>query len=349
MKSIVMRCDAGHSVGTGHLARCRALASWFDAENVAYVVGADSHGRRMLTDLPKAHALPLDGSEREERAFWSGETIAADAIVFDLSYRARVEARDATRRLIAATGGGSVRRILIDGIGVDTLVDGGDWPLDMVIVPYAGGFAVNPAIDTLAGAQFFLIAKDAPPPPARDPSRPVRSVLVTMGGSDPYGLTTRVLDALGPTPAGWAIRVVIGPAFAPSLAADIRERARVRPEIEIVDKPASLASCLAAADLAIAATGLTKYELAAAGVPSVQISIDARHAEINAGFAAMGTALHLGAAPDVSADLIRGAVLDLARDPDRRAEMSRRGRTLIDGRGGQRIVDKIRTLLDAAA
>ena len=171
-----------------------------------------------------------------------------------------------------------------------------------------------------------------------------------MGGSDPQGLTVRVLDAIsrvaGPD---WTTRVAIGAAFAADLADAIRALTSANPHIELVDAPLSLAKELAWADLAIASTGLTKYELAWAGVPSLQISIDQVHAELNAAFEAERTAIHLGAANRVDAPTIAAALAALAADEAARASMSRRGQAFVDGNGGARVADAIRDLIDARA
>lgn len=345
---VVLRCDSGSKVGMGHWARCRALASWFDAEDVLLVVGVNEPG--CVPDDGNVRRIPLDLAEADERGWWREQRIEADAIVFDLSHAARLAHRSAVRELLGDIGGGGARRIAIDGIGVQTLVDNAGWPVDAIILPYAGARESRFAPQTLAGPRYFIVPRGWGSSPARDTDQPVRCLLVTMGGSDPQRLTARALDAIervaGPD---WTIRVVIGPAFASDLTEAIRVRSQSDPRIEPIEAPPSLASEMASADLAIASTGLTKYELAWAGVPSLQISIDRIHADLNADFELEGTAIHLGAADEVDAATIAGALAALASDTPRRAAMGRRGRALVDGNGGARVAQVIRELIDARA
>jgi spore coat polysaccharide biosynthesis predicted glycosyltransferase SpsG len=329
----------------GHLARCRALATWLD-HDVTFVVAADDDTRRVLAT--QTRCLPSDLPAKQEVDWWRDEGIVADTIIFDLSCPPRVSNRTATKDLVTRLGARSgMERILIDGIGSQVLVDGDGWPLDAIVVPTAGGRVYARDVETLTGATYFILPRSWGPPPQRDPARPIRRVLVTMGGSDPYGLTLRVLDALAECPSDWTIAVVIGPAFDKAVAETLRARVAADRHLTVLEAPAELAPHLIVADLAIAATGLTKYEAAWAGLPSIQISIDRLHAELNEAFAAEKTAIHLGAADDVTNEVIATAIFELARDPDRRADMSLRGQKLIDGQGGARIADRIRTRLDA--
>lgn len=344
----MFRCDAGLTVGTGHFARCVALASWLDHEEVGFVVAADAEGRRAVATASNTRCLPLELSEGDEAMWWRRNVVDADAVVFDLSYPARVSRRAATRELMREIGGHDTRRIAIDAFGAQVLVDDDAWPLDAIIIPYAGARVSCAAPPTLAGVAYFILPRDWSTRPARDGGGPVRRLVVTMGGSDPLGLTIRVLEAIAwVAGADWSVRAVIGRAFTSELAEAIRTRAGADPRIEPIEAPASLAPHLAWADLAVAATGLTKYELAWAGVPSVQISINRLHAELNASFAAEDTALHLGAADGVETSTIAAAVVALAADGPRRAAMSRRGQALVDGQGGLRVAHAIRELIDA--
>jgi spore coat polysaccharide biosynthesis predicted glycosyltransferase SpsG len=89
-------------------------------------------------------------------------------------------------------------------------------------------------------------------------------------------------------------------------------------------------------DLAIAASGLTKYELAATATPALLFSIDAFHHESNRSFAATETAIDLGT--HVTAGKIADEVAQLLRDPKLRTKLSTNGRQTIDGHGVQRLL-----------
>jgi len=275
--NIVFRCDAGLNIGMGHFARCAALASWLDDEAIRFVVGADERARPALASRADTISLPQGLTPEKEPAFWREQAVAPDAIVFDLSYPARVTRRAETLALMMQLGEEGTPRIVIDAVGSQTLVED-DAAVDVVVMPYLDVKPVAARPRTLAGADYFLLPKGWPSRPERDGGRAVRRVLITMGGSDPHRLTMRALRAVmqvAQTP--WTIRVVIGPAFDRAFASDLRACASADVRIEAVEAPRDLAEQLQWADLGVTTTGLTKYELAWAGLPSVQISIDRLH------------------------------------------------------------------------
>lgn len=346
---IVFRCDAGSEIGMGHWARCRALASWFDPNDVLFIVAVDAAGATAQFD-GDVRCIPYEISEKDECAWWRKQNIEADAILLDVSHAGRIRRRDAVRGLLAEIGGDHASRIVIDGLGVQTLVDGAGWKADAVLLPYAAT-GKNPYVPrTLSGAEFFVLPRAWGAASARNVDRPVRHILITMGGSDPRQLSSRALEAsLRVAGPDWAIHVVVGPAFARDLVDELQKRALTDDRVTLIDAPAGLLEQMLWADLAISSTGLTKYELAWAGLPSVQISIDEVNARLNETFEAKGTAIHLGAADNVDAGAIAVALTDLIADVPARTDMSRRGQALVDGMGGARVAQAIKELIDARA
>ena len=97
-------------------------------------------------------------------------------------------------------------------------------------------------------------------------------------------------------------------------------------------------------DLAVATSGLTKYELAAAGTPAILISPDDMHVMANDPFTDLGTAADLGLAEHVTPVDIASALRALLDDPEGRSAMVRAGRSAIDGRGAARIANALKEL-----
>ena len=103
---------------------------------------------------------------------------------------------------------------------------------------------------------------------------------------------------------------------------------------------------MAEADMAVAAGGITAYELAAAGVPAVLIPSHPREVPVVEGFAALGSAMTLsGAAPNDPTGGLAEALADLAISRARRVRMSRAGQRAVDGAGRRRVVAMILNLI----
>ena len=95
------------------------------------------------------------------------------------------------------------------------------------------------------------------------------------------------------------------------------------------------------ADLAVTADGLTKYETAVTGTPSIIIAQAEQKSKVASEFEKRGSAWHLGHGSRVSERDIARAVAMALQDDSFRREMSKNGRKLVDGRGIERIISAI--------
>jgi spore coat polysaccharide biosynthesis protein SpsF len=169
---------------------------------------------------------------------------------------------------------------------------------------------------------------------------PIPRVLVTMGGSDPAGITFKAVSALDLLEGDFETVVVAGQGFAGDAALDGLQSGGGR-KFRVLRDVADMAGVMAGADLAVASFGVTAYELAALGVPAVYLCLTEDHA-ISAGmFDEEGLGVNLGLYSAVSPGSIADAVRKLLADPARRETMARAGRSRVDGKGARRIADLI--------
>lgn len=254
-------------------------------------------------------------------------TFGAHVVVVD-SYALR-------GRGLEALGAEGLVRVVIDDLA--------DEALDVEIV-------LNPSLDAeqlpyertsrtvlLLGALFALL-----PPGLAEAPQPVRRscarVLVTMGGSDPRGLTMLAARAAHDGTETAFIDVVFGPYTETRTTLDTL---RARPRARIIRSP-ELRELMRGADLAISAGGQTTYELAAARVPMIAIATAQNQCISIAALERHGAILR-GPEPD-AADLesrLCELVRRLDRDPDKRSALIDRAATLVDGGGARRAAEAI--------
>lgn len=321
----LIRCDGGGKFGYGHVKRMVALARALrDRQGIGAefaLNGSDDaallirrtgfevtmiEGRHDLSDLIHRRTpdmLLLDGREGPPRAELEKmrRDVALIAVVDDGS-DARLAADFAyyppvpQARALDWTGARTVARI------------GWEWAL----------LGLNPHLT-----------------PARVASaRP--TLLVSMGGSDPQGLTLRAAQALMPLDPIFRIRFVIGTGTrdAAKVGAAV---ASLKRNYETVEGANDLTTEYAAADLALCAFGVTAYELAGFGVPAIYLGLSGDHARSASAFEAAGMGICLGVAAHVQAADILAAVKSLMNDATRRREMRQAGLATIDGNGAARI------------
>ena len=337
---VVIRCDAGHALGIGHLVRCLAIASVlrdrFSAA-VTFALGGDPApaafgGAPALAALAREQAFPV--------AIMAGADPAGELA----AVLARTGADTLLMDLRTPYDAGEIAAIRAAGCRFAVLDDGGERRLaaDLGYYPPAGA-----ALDWTGAQGRYVAGWDwlplrpsfSPPPPWRPQAPPLALILV--GGSDPHGLRSRLLRvAAAALPPEWRITLVLGRATIADPGFDVLATG-LGVRLTIAQDVADMAALMAGAALALSVFGGTAYELAAVGVPAILLGLDADHARSAAALAEAGAALSLGVAGAVDDETLAATIAALAAAPDRRARISATARALIDGQGAYRIAGSL--------
>jgi len=160
-------------------------------------------------------------------------------------------------------------------------------------------------------------------------------VIVTLGGSDPENVTEKVVEALFRL-SGLESLIVIGGSnpHLTSLQAAVTGRSAA---VQLVTDAPDVPKLMAWADIAVAAGGSTSWELAFMGLPSLVLVLADNQMSIAAATHRERLSINLGDHAKVDAERMAEAIGSLASDFERRREMSRRGRQIMDGLGADRV------------
>jgi spore coat polysaccharide biosynthesis predicted glycosyltransferase SpsG len=307
---VVLWADAGQAVGFGHLARTLALADALQAAGATcrFVVPPDATAHAWLRAAGHDDPMMLVDPDRPWPEVLVGAE-AADVVIVDVR-------RPLTAAEVRALGA-SAHVVLVDDDGPGAAL------ADLVVAPC--GPTGEPR--WLVGPAYVPLRAPALRPPRAASATPV--VLVSMGGSDPGGLTAPVVE----------VRIVANPASRVWLQlGPLCARHGVAAPWAV--EPGGLGRHLAVADLAVLAFGVTVYEALASGVPAIALcrtpGDEAHVARLGEGVRSLGMAW--------TPDDVTAAVSALAADPARRAAMSRAGRAMVDGRGAERVAAEILAL-----
>ncbi|WP_458109932.1 PseG/SpsG family protein [Bacillus zhangzhouensis] len=156
-----------------------------------------------------------------------------------------------------------------------------------------------------------------------------KKVVISLGGSDPRGLLPKAVSALL-TANHLHILGVTGK------ASHIKEQVDAE-HIQFIRHTDQLTALLWEADLAIVAGGMTLYEAVCIGVPSIVLSQVDHQAVTASNFAQKGACLHLGLGDHVEETDILHAARRLSGSYFLRRSIHLNGRTLIDGKGTERV------------
>jgi spore coat polysaccharide biosynthesis protein SpsF len=318
----LVRCDGGGPYGFGHVKRMIALARALrDREGLGVVFAVNGHEEALASIRQAGFAAKLiEGPEGE----FLSVAKDPDLLILDCREGPSREAIEALPVALKATvDDGSERRLACDLAYYP--------PLPQVARMKWTGSKARARV----GWEWAILGQqqthDRPRKPSRNPT-----LLVTMGGSDPFGLTLKCAQGLKKLDPVFRARFVIGPGFADKdrLA---RTLVGLSPNFETVEGARGLATEFATCDVALVAFGVTAYELAAAGVPAIYLGISDDHVESASAFAEAGMGINLGHMDKVKGEDIAKAVRSLLSDSTRRRQMRAAGLMTIDGSGATRI------------
>ncbi|TNC94011.1 MAG: flmD [Stygiobacter sp.] len=333
--NILVRADGGKIWGLsmGHIYRTLAVAQEL----------RDHHGltcRFLLRDIPEAVAMVRDHG-------FCHDLLPAEAKAAAESEAAALARADEPILLVdrpdpPPNGFGHFirpnRRLVIIG----PTGDKAQVPVDLWIDDLRPPSPDLPA-HAMLGPRFAIMSKDFDGK-FRDAVAPyARNLLVTFGGSDPAGLTARVVATLLESCLDMSMQVVLGPAFGDD--ADVIAAVAGDGRFVVKRNIPDLCTAMLAADIVIAAAGRTALELAITGTPSLMVpSIDTEF--VTAPYLeACGSTRMVDPRRADFPDRLRAELVSLAANHSARDGMRLAGRALVDGNGRQRVGDAIATLL----
>jgi spore coat polysaccharide biosynthesis predicted glycosyltransferase SpsG len=201
---------------------------------------------------------------------------------------------------------------------------------------------IGSSMKLLLGPDFCLLRQEfaSTPAPPRDHDR-VKRLVVTFGGSDPAGLTPRVLRILAPlAESDWEVRVVLGSGSACSAEVADLAATLMKGRIQLLVQPGSMRDVFAWADIAISAAGSTLYELMYMGVPTIAVVVAENQKMAQVALERSGTMLTLPDVERIGVEL-PSCLERLCQDRALRVHMSAAGRRMVDGAGAARVSDVI--------
>lgn len=189
----------------------------------------------------------------------------------------------------------------------------------------------------LLGPEYYILAQpfkrfcDIP----RTFTRAIPKIVTFCGGNDHRGFTEIILNSLQPIREDITLEVIVG-AATPN-GEQIAERLNSQ-GITAYFGIDDVAPVLFDADFAVSTSGNTLFDLAALGTPFAAVSTRERQRQTARFFQSTGNGVDLGRDPKEIISGLREAARTIIFNKEKLAEMSRRGRKLVDGSGAERIM-----------
>lgn len=196
-----------------------------------------------------------------------------------------------------------------------------------------------PGATYLLGPRYALLRRQfrEVQPPTR--TGEVRRVLVSFGGSDPSNQTEKALRALQSENLE-RIEVVVGRACAHRHR--LEQLCRDQPRVGFHVQLESMAQMMASVDFCIGSPGSTTWERCRLGLPGLVIVQAENQLAVAECAEKLGVQRSLGWDATVSSDALRHAFRHLCQFPQELQAMSRKGMSVVDGLGAERVALRLR-------
>ena len=159
------------------------------------------------------------------------------------------------------------------------------------------------------------------------------NVVITMGGSDPYNITQKILESLKYA-ENINLTILFGPFFEKN---KIKEIKNIYPNLKFYHNPTNPLIIFKKSDIVISSGGNTLFELAMLGVPTICIPIIKHQIPYSEFFENLGFSINLGKWNTKKSVVLKENLIFILKNTQIRKNMSRIGRKFSDGNGGFRI------------
>ena len=202
--------------------------------------------------------------------------------------------------------------------------------------------SVDMSAQTLFGPDYSVLAPEfeALHAKKRQFNRPIDSVLITFGGTDPHSLTPLLADKLLQIQPNLSMTLLAGPGCKNIPALKDRQSETVK----LLESTSEMAQTLLDHSAVFCAGGVTLHEAMAVGTPAFVINQVAHQSEKADRAEKQGAAMNLGMAESWNENRLPEI---LQSSPDILGKMSQAGKSLIDGKGLHRVADAIGHFLRA--
>ena len=345
-KMAVIRCDGNTQVGLGHYVRCKSIADTLKAVYRWKVHFA-------MIDSPKVEKeIKKSGYVTHHKKGIKACSVGEEKWLYKL-----IRENNASVLLLDVKTSLS-KELLINLKEMDILIVSIDDPSNKRLFSDLVFYPPVPQVQKLNWKNFFgtrfcgwdwiplreelIKARLSSSSCRKGVSNIKLSLVISMGGSDPQGLILPILKAIDTMELSMIITVILGPAF--SQEKELNDfLSNSRRNYKIISGKYQVAKIFANADIALITFGVTAYEMAFLGIPSILVSLSQDHYKAASIFEDNELAVNLGIYKSLSRKKITKSLEDLAKDSSRRKRMSANGQKLIDGRGSIRIAQMIDT------
>lgn len=194
----------------------------------------------------------------------------------------------------------------------------------------------NKKKDVFSGEKYVLIPKL----PKKKKIIKVQNIMISMGGSDPYNITKKIVKLILDIDAKVKFNIVLGK-FYKSKNLLIKLMLKTSIKYKIYDNQKNLKYLMLKNDLLITNSGITKYEAFAMKLPSIIVSNSVESNLDQKNFSDLGGSIFIGDIHSKKLNNLKNIILKLIKNRKLVWKMQTACKNYFDGHGPKRILKMI--------
>jgi len=352
---VVIRVDSSFSMGVGHLMRCLTLAENLSQHNVNIHFICRQHPGNLMGLLQKKNYQVhiLASSETTKNVRGLGVSVQQDAAETKaiLEKFPNVECLIVDHYDLDMSWEKEMRSKVSSIMVIDDLANRKhdcDMLLDQTFSREENDYKnlVPDHCRLLLGSDYALIPLHflgvrAEALKKRALNSKVRTVLVSMGGTDPDNVTQFVIDAIQQSKIEVNVDVILGPRALHRDSIKAITNLHQSSNVQIYDNVTNMAEMMLNADLAIGAGGTTSWERCCLGLPTLLITTAENQIKIAKELDRIGAVKYIGQSDKINQTVLVDTLESFLDQTDLIREMSQASEKICDGYGAGRVVAEL--------
>ncbi|MBQ3472657.1 MAG: UDP-2,4-diacetamido-2,4,6-trideoxy-beta-L-altropyranose hydrolase [Methanobrevibacter sp.] len=302
-KKILIKADASHEIGTGHIYRGLSIASKLVNHEVIFLL---DEGQPLGIEIIKNNNYPYithhsdEGDLIEKIVEYDPDIIINDILNTNSKYTKTLRDKGFFIVNFEDLGGGvKYAHMVFDALYEHKI----------------------PLQNLYSGHKYYILKDEFNYQSFKEIKEDVNKVLLTFGGTDPNNLTEKVLESILESNYKNNIEIILGLGYANKK--EIQEKYKDNERIEIYENVKNMSEHMHDADLIFTSAGRTMYEIASLGVPCICLCQNERELSHIFGNVEHGF-INLGLGSEVSKEEIRETFENTIEDYPLRCEMNKR-------------------------
>lgn len=337
MDKCLIRVDGNSVIGTGHQMRCMAIANELEDFCEVLFVSADEENGALLKE--RGYDVRVLGTcwnqmESEQELLHALIEDVDPCFVFVDSYQVTQEYLSALRK--------RVKTVYIDDLHemiypCDILINYSMYAEDIDYINEYEGTGTR----FLLGCNYVPLRSEFKSDFTRTIREDIQNVLILSGGTDQYHFLLNIANEIVACPQFRDItfRLVCGRYNVDT--AELKQLERKMDNLRVYENISDLRNYMLDADAVISAAGITLYELAACGTPTVGYLLADNQRDNLYAFSQKAGLISIGDIRETfPKEEIKRVLTDL-RDKEKRAYLSDRLKAMVDGKGCSRLAYEI--------